>query len=216
MTKAYWSTSAGKTIRLSESDLENVWKESAWRKRQIEKLENRGNYSSTFFAGLIGEKEGRRWLIEQGYKVCEFGTMEYYFMDLKNTLDGLKRRRNQKYIEEDKIYINTLEHKLKGIFGEKFEEMRKFFCAFSQLRKEVKEEVWGARHLVVYIGGIGPDFIVKKDNDFSFVEIKVNQSMLPKYQRICFKIAKRYGFKTFALRVKIESNIPKGICLIEF
>ncbi len=207
MTKAYWRTSVGKTIRLNESDWENVWRESAWRKRQIEKLENRDTCSSKFFAGLIGEKEGRRWLTEQGYEVCEFGMMEYYFMELEDTVDGLKRRRKQKYIEEDKIYINALEHKLKGVFGEKFEGIRKFFCEFLQRKKEIKEERRRTRRFAKYIGGFGPDFIVKKNNDFSFVEVKVNQSTLSNPQKACFEIADRYGFKAFVLRVGVSNQL---------
>lgn len=205
MTKAYWSTSVGKTIRLNESDWE---RESAWRKRQIEKLENRDNCSSKFFVGLIGEKEGRKWLTEQGYEVYEFGMMGHYFEELENTVDGLKRRRKQEYIKEDKIYVNALEHKFKGVFGEKFEGMRQFFKAFYQLKKDIQR----ARK---YELRVGLDFIVKKDNDFYFVEVKANQSMLSKYQRICFEIAKRCGFKAFILRAKVESNISKDFCLVE-
>ena len=204
VTKAYWSTSAGKTVRLNESD----WESLGW-KLKTRKLENSDKYSSKYLAGVIGEEEGRKWLIEQGFDVYEFGMMRYYFGELENTIDGLKRRRKQEYIEEDKIYISTLEHKLEGFFGEKFERMRQFFKAFYQLKEEIRK----ARKYEIRAG---LDFIVKKNNDFSFVEIKANQSILSKYQRMCFKIAKSYGFKTTVLRVKVESNIPKDIRLTEF
>jgi hypothetical protein len=190
--------------------------ESAWWKLRLKTIEeNIGKYSSKYVAGVIGEKEGRKWLTEQGYEIFEFGTMAYfYFWNLEKVVDRLKRRRKQKYIEEDKIYISTLEHKLKGIFGEKFEGMRQFFKDFYQLKEEIREEMRETRKYGVL--GAGLDFIVKKNNSFSFVEVKANQSTLSKQQRMCFEIAKRYGFKTFVLRVKVESNIPKDICLVEF
>jgi hypothetical protein len=183
--------------------------ESAWWKLRLKTLENRDKYGSKYLAGVIGEKEGRKWLTENGYEVFEFGSMEYRFEGLENVVDRLKRRRKQEYIEEDKIHINTREHKLKGIFGEKFEEMRQFYKAFYQLKEKI-------RKAPKYRMNVGSDFIVKKDGAFAFVEVKANQSMLSKYQRMGFKIAKRYGFKTFVLRVKVESNTPKDIHLIEF
>ena len=207
VTKAYWSTSAGKTVRLNKSDWENF----GW-KRRLKTLENSDRCSSKYLAGVIGERDGRKWLIEQGYNVYEFGMMRYYFGELENTIDGLRRRRKQEYIEEDRIYISTLEHKLEGFFGEKFERMRKFFYTVLPLRREIRK----TKQFSSQVGGVYPDFIVKKNNDFSFVEVKANQSMLSKYQRMCFKIAKRYGFKTFVLRVKVESSISKDFCLIEF
>jgi hypothetical protein len=177
--------------------------------------ENMGNYSSKYVTGAIGEKEGRKWLKEQGYEVCDFGRMSYfYFWELEKTVDRLKIKRKQKYIEEDKIRINSLEHGLKGIFGEKFEGMRQFFKAFYQLKEEIREEMRETRKYGIL--GVGLDFIVKRNNDFSFVEVKANQSTLSKHQRMCFKIAKSYGFKTMVLKVKVESNIPKDFCLTEF
>jgi hypothetical protein len=196
-----------KTFRLNKSDWESV----GW-KLKTKTLENRDKYSSKYLAGVIGEKEGRKWLTEQSYEVYEFGMMGHFFDELEKAIDRLKRRRKQEYIEEDEIYISMLEHKLEGIFGEKFEEMRKFFYTVLPLRKEIRK----TKQFSSQVGGVYPDFIVKKNNDFSFVEVKANQSILSKYQRMCFKIAKRYGFKTFVLRVKVESNIPKDICLIEF
>jgi hypothetical protein len=184
--------------------------EGVWWKLRLKTLEDRGKYGSKYVAGIIGEKEGRKWLTEQGHEVFEFGRMAYlYFGNLEDAVDRLKRRRKQEYIKEDKIYISTLEHKLEGIFGEKFERMRQFFKAFYQLKEEIRK----ARK---YEMRVGLDFIVKKNNNFSFVEVKANQSMLSKHQRMCFKIAKRYGFKTFVLRVKVESSISKDFCLIEF
>jgi Holliday junction resolvase-like predicted endonuclease len=198
--------SYGKTSGIVFKDHESVW----WTRR-IKTLENRDRYGSKYLAGVIGEKEGRKWLTEQGYEVYEFGMMAHFFDELEKAIDRLKRRRKQEYIEEDKIHINTLEHKLEGIFGEKFEEMRKFFYTVLPMRKEIRK----TKQFSSQVGGVYPDFIVKKNNDFSFVEIKANTSTLSKYQRMCFKIAKSYGFKTMVLRVKVESNIPKDIHLTE-
>ena len=206
MIEAYWSTSVGKTVRLSKSDWEG---DNIRRKRQIERLKKRNNCSCRFFVGLIGEEEGRKWLTKQGYKVYEFGMIEHYFKELENTIDGLKRRRKKEYIEEDKIYVNALEHKFESVFGEKFEGIRQFFKAFHQLKIDMEK----AKE---YELRVGLDFIVKKDNDFSFVEVKSNKSMLSKDQRMCFKIATRYGFEAFVLKVKVEPNHFKDFCLMRF
>ena len=195
----------GKTSGIIFKDGESMW----WKLRHEKMLDNKDKYGSKYVAGVIGEEEGRKWLTEQGYEVYEFEGIDSYFHRLEKTIDRLKRRRKQEYIEEDKIHINTLEHKLKGIFGEKFEEMWQFFKAFYQLKEEIRK----ARK---YEMRVGSDFIVKKNNDSSFVEVKANTSTLSKYQRMCFKIAKSYGFKTMVLRVKVESNIPKDIRLTEF
>lgn len=197
----------GKTLGIVFKDHESV----CWMRR-IKTLENRDRYGSKYLAGVIGEKEGRKWLTEQGYEVYEFGMIGHFFDELEKAIERLKRRRKQEYTEEDKIRINTLEHKLEDIFGKKFEEMRKFFYTVLPLRKEIRK----TKQFSSQVGGVYPDFIVKKNNDFAFVEIKANQSILSKYQRMCFKIAKSYGFKTMVLRVKVESNIPKDIHLAEF
>jgi hypothetical protein len=171
-------------------------------------------YSSKYLAGVIGEEEGRKWLIEQGYDVYEFRMIEFRFAHLAKVIVGLKKRRKKEYIEEDKARVNRLERNLKSIFGEKFEVMNQFFTAFLQQRREI----WRLRRQTIGSGnrGIGPDFIVKKDSDSLFVEVKANTSTLSKYQKMCFKTANNYGFKTMVLTVKVETNQAIDFHLTEF
>ena len=65
-------------------------------RRYLSRYYERGQtkaYSEAFVAGLIGEREGRKWLKEQGYEVYEFGMIEYYFQEIKETSEHLKKRR---------------------------------------------------------------------------------------------------------------------------
>jgi hypothetical protein len=60
--------------------------------RHYEKSLNR-HYTEKFIAGLIGEKEGRKWLKEQGYQVFEFGMAEGYFERLKKSFRKFSKKK---------------------------------------------------------------------------------------------------------------------------
>jgi len=62
---------------------------------------------------------------------------------------------------------------------------------------------------------IGPDFIVKKDGDILFIEVKVNQSRPKKYQRASFNVAEEHGFKTLIFRPDVQIQIRKDVQLAE-
>lgn len=170
------------------------------------------SYNKKHIAYLIGEIEGAKWLTAQGYEVYQFGFIQYYFDVLNNTVERMKRRQKKEYIENDRAYIKRLEQILKGFFGEHFEAMRQFYNEVLPIRREIRKTVQFAEQ----VGGVYPDFIVKKDDDFSIVEVKANTSIPTKHQKTCFEIAKSYGFKVMVLRVIVESNVVKEIRLLEY
>ena len=166
------------------------------------------HHGEAYISGLIGEREGRKWLGEQGYEVYEFGMMEAYFREIKDTSERLSKRRKQAYMEQDKAHIKKFEDRLRGIFDGKFEEARGFFCEFLPKRREI----WRTRRRS---GGISPDFMVKKNGVFSIVEVKANTSKPSVHQRMCFGMAKSHGFDSMVLRVTVESRLAKEMKLSE-
>lgn len=170
------------------------------------------SYSKEYIAGLIGEIEGAKWLTAQGYEVYQFGFIGHYFDVLNKTVERMKKRQKKEYIENDGNYIKTLEQTLKGFSGEHFEAMRQFYAEVLPIRSEIRKTV----QFAYQVGGVTPDFIVKKNNDFFIVEVKANISMPTKHQRMCFEMAKRYGFKAMVLRVTVELNVAKEIRLSEY
>jgi hypothetical protein len=162
-------------------------------------------------AYFIGEIEGVKWLTAQGYEVYQFGLIGHYFELLNNTVERLKKRHKKEFVEKDGAYIKTLEQLLREFSGEHFDALRQVYTEALPVRSEIRETVQFADQ----VGGVSPDFIVKKNNEFSFVEIKANTSQLPKGQRICFEIAKKHGFKAMVLRVIVESNPVKEISFTE-
>lgn len=91
------------------------------------------------------------------------------------------------------------------LFGESFESARLFFYEFLPKRKEIRKNYRFAEQ----VGGVSPDFLVKKNNVFSIVEVKANTSMPTKHQKMCFETAKKYGFDSMVLRVIVESLCEK-------
>jgi Holliday junction resolvase-like predicted endonuclease len=163
--------------------------------------------------GKIGEKEARKWLENLDYEVYSFQEIIWKISDLEQAIDRLGRRRKLKYKEQDRIHIRRQAEFLKSIFGGESKEIRTFCREFLLLSREV-ERIRQAKNFTRR--GVGPDFVVKKDNAVTFVEVKVNEADLTKYQKVCFKIAKSHGFRTMVLRVKVEQNLPKDIRLTEF
>ena len=172
----------------------------------------RKSYNQNWLAGLIGEEEGRKWLAEQGYYVYQFGRIGYYFEVLNNTVERLKKRHKKEFIEKDRDYIKTLEQLLREFSGEHFEALRQFYREVLPIRSEIRKTV----QFAYQVGGVTPDFIVKKNNDFSIIEVKANTSMPTKHQLMCFEMAKRHGFKALVLRVIVESNVAKEISLSDY
>lgn len=169
------------------------------------------NYTERFIASLIGEREGRKWLKEQGYQVFEFGMIESYFERIKETSERLAKRRKQVYIEQDKASIKHFEGRLMEFFGNRFEEAKGFYFEFLPKRREI----WRLRGASGHRGGISPDFIAKKDDVLSLVEVKANTSKPTIYQNMCFEMAKKYGIKSMVLNVTVESRMVKEMKLTE-
>jgi len=169
------------------------------------------HYTEKFIAGLIGEKEGRKWLKEQGYQVFEFGMVEAYFERIKKVSERLAKRRKQVYIEQDKTQIKHFEDRLTEFFGNKFEEVKGFFYEFLLKRREI----WRIRGASGHRGGISPDFLVRNGDALSLIEVKVNTSKPTIYQKICFEMGRKFGISSLVLNVTVESRMVKEMKLSE-
>jgi|WetSurMetagenome_2_1015567.scaffolds.fasta_scaffold07177_4 hypothetical protein len=167
------------------------------------------HYTGKFIAGLTGEKEGRKWLKEQGFQVFEFGMAEGYFERLKEASESLAKRRKQIYIEQDKAVIKLWDDRLRKLFDNKFEQAKSFYFEFIPKRREI----WRLRRGSRRRGGISPDFIVKKDGALSMIEIKVNTSKPTIYQKMCFELAKKHGINSMVLNVNVEARMAKELKL---
>lgn len=185
----------------------------------------RGNkpYSQNHISGLIGERDGRKWLDKMGYEVYEFQQINSYFTGIDSSaseilkvLSVMKRRRKQEYITRDKQLI--AKHKqnivryvsyLKGLFGERYFGARHLFIEIDKLRDYIC-------HNSNRRGSRQPDFITKKGNEFAFVEVKANTSDLVVEQRGCFKLAQKYGYNAYTLKVKVENKIALDIGLFPY
>lgn len=173
-------------------------------------------YSAKYIAGLVGEKEARRWLTEQGYKYYLFEFFDYKFYALDSLNKTFSRRRKPEYQEKDKTEIANLEAELRGLLGKHYETMKRFFSEFFPMKAEIKRSRWErmrAEHRYIAVGGITPDFFVWKDNEFSIVEVKANKSMPTKHQRACFELGKKYGYKSMVLRIMVDVKNVKEVKL---
>jgi len=184
-------------LGLPNSQLKHRW--------HYERSVNR-HYTEKFIAGLIGEKEGRKWLKEQSYQVFEFGMAEGYFERLKAASDSLAKRRKQAYIEQDKATIKRYENRLRELFDNKFEQAKGFYLEFLPKRREI----WRLRGTSGRCGGISPDFIVRKGDDLSLVEVKANTSKPTIYQNMCFELGRKHGIGSMILNVTIESRTVRN------
>ena len=128
----------------------------------------------------------------------------------------MKRRRKQEYIIQDKQLIAKHRESivkevsyLKGLFGESYFGARHLFIEIDELRSYLcyNKNRRGSRQ---------PDFITKKENEFAFVEVKANTSDLVVEQRGCFKLAQKYGFNAYTLKVIVEGNVAKNIGFLPY
>jgi hypothetical protein len=166
-----------------------------------------------YIEGLIGEREGRKWLEKHGYEVYEFAMVHNYFesldsnaLEITNVFKTMRRRRKQDYIKNDLQLIVELKEgiaaqarSLKVMFGSDYIAHRRFFIALGD-----------------NIGQRQPDFFVKKGNLFALVEVKSNTSQLSPEQRDCFQLAERFGVKAHILKVSMESNEAKHFDLPDY
>lgn len=180
-------------------------------------------YSQRYIDGLIGEKEARSWLDANGYEVHEyeglkahFDSIDHYAIQIRKTVQSMNRRRKQEYREQDKALIEKYKQSivrqtryLKEIFGDKYFQARHLFVEIHKLRRDISNSRRRRR------GSSQPDFIVRKAQDFSFVEVKANTSHLSVEQRGCFKLAKKHGFGINMLKVRVENNIAQEIVFID-
>ncbi len=164
-------------------------------------------------AGSIGEKVAKKWLEREGYKV-------YYFQDIMGmfaysdiAMRRMNRTRNAERRKEDKHLIQRTERILMDVFGQEFEAGKKFDGAIRELAG--KEEETRLAHGYKKRRAIGFDFIASKGDKIFFIEVKVNQAKVGKYQKLTSNIAKEHGFRAMVLRLNVEIEVGKSIQLVE-
>lgn len=176
------------------------------------------HFSEAYIVGLIGEREARKWLEENGYQVYEFSMICHIYFgglsdnisEIRKTHEIMRRRRKQDNIEIDKQLIDDYKQGviagvnfLKEMFGKDYISFRRFFAALDKIKRTVGK---GERY---------PDFLVKKQDIYSLVEVKANKSKMLPGQIQCFTIAQRYGLATKILRVKLEESKVREIQLVD-
>jgi hypothetical protein len=75
--------------------------------------------------------------------------------------------------------------------------------------------MWRLRGASGHRGGISPDFIVRKGDVLSLIEVKANTSKPTVYQNMCFELAKNHGIRSMILKVTVESRAIKEMKLLE-
>jgi hypothetical protein len=158
-------------------------------------------------AGSIGEKAARKWLENRGYTVYFFQDVMGMFAYLALTKLQMDRRRKEEYKENDRKLIFRIERLLRDIFGQSFEDLKRFNEAIRELVE--KEETARVRQGVKKVRSIGFDFICKRNSRILFIEVKVNQAELKKYQKHLVEISKEYGFKAMVLRLDVEIEVSQ-------
>lgn len=150
---------------------------------------------------------------EQRIQSLFFQDIMGIFAYLQQTKLRLNRRRKKEYKEEDREIIQKIEKALMGVFGQKYEVMKKFDEEIRQLVKSEEETrlVQGIKKR----RSIGFDYIARKDNTIFFIDVKVNQAELKKHQKLSSKIAKEHGFNAMVLRLNVEIEIGNSIQFIE-
>jgi hypothetical protein len=164
-------------------------------------------------AGSVGEKVGKKWLENKGYRVYFFQDIMGMFADLHNTTLSMSKRRKREYKERDRKIIQEIEKSLMSVLGQKIELMKKIDKSIRQVAKNEKEArlAQGVRKRRSF----GFDYIAIKDNAIFFIDVKVNQAELGKYQRLSSKIVKEHGFNAMVLRLNVGIEIGKSIQFIE-
>jgi Holliday junction resolvase-like predicted endonuclease len=161
--------------------------------------------------GSIGEKVGKKWLEKKGYKVYFFQDIMGLFAYLRMTTTRMNRRRKKEYKEKDRKIIQKIEEYLIGVFGQKYRAMKKFDETIRQLVK--KEEETRLAQGIKKRRAIGFDFIARKNDNIFFIDVKVNQAELRKYQKFSCKIVRELGFNAMVLRLNVEITIGNKIQL---
>lgn len=163
--------------------------------------------------GSIGEKVAKKWLENKGYRVYFFQDVMGLFAHLRITKLQMERRRKEEYKENDRKLVLKIETLLKNAFGQSFEDLKRFDEAIRKLAKDEEEN--RITHGIKKVRAIGFDFIAKKDDNITFIDVKVNQAELKKYQEFSAEIAKRHDFKAMVLRLNVEIEVKNSIQLID-
>ena len=128
----------------------------------------------------ISRKVAKEWLVSNNYVV-------YSFRKVWLALAGL----------------NSLEDSLDGFFGEKLSNIMEYKEAIKGFSKGKKIELF--RNYAYF--GIGPDFVVKINNEIMLIDVIVKQAKPKKYSEASYQIAEQYGFRTLVLKLDVEIKV---------
>jgi len=159
--------------------------------------------------GSIGEKVAKEWLKNKGYKVYAFKDILFELRDVHH-----RKKSKAKYAtSETGLQLLLKKEKfLNDVFNKKLDDFYKYEREIFKLIKKAKgKEVKNYKQFRYY-----PDFILNKNNEITFIEVKVNQAEPKKYQKVSFDIAKNYGFKVMIIKLNIIIEIQQDIQLIEY
>jgi len=177
-------------------------KKSSWKTRGFPNL-----------IGSIGEKVGKKWLENKGYKVYSSQEIMGEFDSLHSITLRMNRRRKKEYKENDRKIIQKKEEHLKSVYRQKYKMLKKLSIAKRQLKKTEEETRLAAS--LERKRGVGFDYIARKNDNIFFIEVKTNQGKLEKYQRLYSKIVKECGFNAMVLRPTVEITIRNSIKFVE-
>jgi hypothetical protein len=163
--------------------------------------------------GSIGEKIGKIWLEKKGYKIYFFQDIMGGLAYLRKKIIQMNKRRKEEYKENDRKIIQKIEEFLIGVFGQKYEAMKRFDEAIRQLVKKEEEERLAQG--IKKRRSIGFDFIALKNDNIFFIDVKVNQADFRKYQKLSSVIVKEHGFHAMILRLNVEITIGNRIQFTE-
>jgi len=177
-------------------------KKSSWKTRGF-----------TNFIGSIGEKVGKKWLENKGYRVYSSQEILGGFDYLESIKLRMNKRRKKEYKENDRKEIQKLEEHLKGIYRQKYEMLKKLSITKRQLVKS-EEETRLATNLKRK-RGVRFDYVATKNDNIFFIEVKTNKGKLEKYQRLYSQIVKECGFSAMFLRPTVEIAVSNRVKFVE-
>jgi len=154
----------------------------------------------------IASKVAKGWLLENGYEVYNF------IWDFLGKVTDLRfrikaRKKGRKYAKSERGLQVLQEEKefLTRLFGDRLEDLMEYEKAIRKLIENA--EVWLVRYNTYF--GIGSDFVVKKNHEVYFVDVRVNQAEPKKFSKNSYRIAKEHGFKTMVLKLDVEVKVDE-------
>jgi len=152
----------------------------------------------------LASKVAKGWLLENGYDVYNF------IWDFLGKVTDLRfrikaRKKGRKYVtsEGGLQFLQEEKEFLTMLFGDRLEDLMEYEKAIRKLIET--EKAWLVRYNTYF--GIGSDFVVNKNHEVYFVDVRVNQAEPKKFSKNSYRIAKEHGFKIMVLKVDIEIKV---------